>query len=335
MTLDRFNRRLELSSWRILLAALLLTAGCERPPIDMEQLGFRGVAMEKVTNPRLAALKVPANQVPPAPPPVGESDPANTVYKNVPALGHTGVAEFMRLMGAITTWVAPAQGCVYCHDGGDFESENVYTKIVARRMIEMTQRINRDWKDHVGDTGVTCYTCHRGMPVPGETWHADASASPGGLLGHMAGQNRPGVGLTSLPADPFGSYLVGDASIRIQSGHALPMGNELTIKDAERTYGLMVHMSEALGVNCTYCHNSRAFRPWEESLPTRVNAWHAIRMVREINEEYLGSLTDVFPDDKKGPLGDVLKVNCGTCHAGLPKPLYGVSMVADFPNLAR
>ena len=37
---------------------------------------------------------------------------------------------------------------------------------VARVMIAMTQRTNEDWKAHVGDTGVTCYTCHRGKNVP-------------------------------------------------------------------------------------------------------------------------------------------------------------------------
>ena len=95
----------------------------------------------------------------------------------------------------------------------------------------------------------------------------------------------------------------------------------------------MVHMSESLGVNCTHCHNSRAFSPWEQSSPQRVKAWHAIRMVRHINEEYIGSLADVFPDNRKGPQGDVYKVNCATCHAGLPLPLLGVSMVADYPNL--
>ena len=41
---------------------------------------------------------------------------ASAVYKNVQVLGDVGVGEFTRLMASITTWVAPTQGCAYCHD---------------------------------------------------------------------------------------------------------------------------------------------------------------------------------------------------------------------------
>ena len=321
-----------------LLAALFLGvvfAACERPPMETEQRNFRGLAVETVTNPRITAKLVAANQVPDPLPPAAPGPPSHTVYENVQVLGDTSSTEFVRLMGAITTWVAQGQGCLYCHVAGEgFAAEGVYTKTVARRMIQMTQHINREWKEHVGETGVTCYTCHRGQPVPAEYWFENPEPARGGFLGAKAGQNAPGpVGLTSLPSDPFTRFFLNDDEIRVQSAAALPNGSKRNIKDTEWTYSLMVHMSESLGVNCTHCHNSRAFSPWEQSSPQRVKAWHAIRMVRSINEEYIGSLEDVFPDNRKGPQGDVYKVNCATCHAGLPLPLLGVSMVADYPNL--
>jgi len=96
-----------------------------------------------------------------------------------------------------------------------------------------------------------------------------------------------------------------------------------------------MHMSNALGVNCTYCHNTRAFSNWEQSPPQRVTAWYGIRMVREMNVGYLDGLGSVFPDYRKGPMGDVAKVNCATCHQGVFKPLYGVSMAKDFPELQK
>lgn len=37
-------------------------------------------------------------------------------------------------------------------------------------MIEMTRNINANWTDHVGNTGVTCYTCHMGKPLPNGLW---------------------------------------------------------------------------------------------------------------------------------------------------------------------
>jgi photosynthetic reaction center cytochrome c subunit len=58
-------------------------------------------------------------------------------------------------------------------------------------------------------------------------------------------------------------------------------------------------------------------------------------MVRQMNNEYLNPLASVFPDYRKGPMGDVAKVNCTTCHQGVYKPLYGVSMAKDFPELQK
>jgi len=95
----------------------------------------------------------------------------------------------------------------------------------------------------------------------------------------------------------------------------------------------MMHMSTSLGVNCTYCHNSRAFAEWELSPPQRVTAWYGIRMVRDLNNEYMVPLTDVFPAHRKGDTGDVAKSNCLTCHQGAYKPLYGAKMAKDYPAL--
>jgi photosynthetic reaction center cytochrome c subunit len=108
-------------------------------------------------------------------------------------------------------------------------------------------------------------------------------------------------------------------------------------KDAEATYGLMMRISGALGVNCTFCHNSHNFGDWEHSRLQRVNAWHGIRMVRQTNESYIQPLQTVFPVNagRLGPMGDPLKVNCQTCHQGHSKPLGGVSMLADNPGLAE
>jgi photosynthetic reaction center cytochrome c subunit len=41
----------------------------------------------------------------------------------------------------------------------------------------------------------------------------------------------------------------------------------------------------------------------------------------------------VFPADQLGPTGDVAKVYCATCHQGAYKPLLGVSMAKDYPEL--
>ncbi|HSM22486.1 MAG TPA: photosynthetic reaction center cytochrome PufC, partial [Rubrivivax sp.] len=101
----------------------------------------------------------------------------------------------------------------------------------------------------------------------------------------------------------------------------------------EQTYGLMMHMSAGLGVNCTYCHNTRNFKEWEGAPPQRTTAWHGIRMARDLNNEYIVPLTASFPASRLGPTGDVAKVNCATCHQGVYKPLYGAPMAKDYPAL--
>jgi photosynthetic reaction center cytochrome c subunit len=334
--------RARLASIVLAVAAVgTLLAGCERPPIDTVQVGYRGVAMEQNYNPRLMAEVIAANQPPEALEPASADGPkASAVYQNVKVLGDLSVGQFARSMVAMTNWVAPKEGpeagCVYCHNPANFADDSKYTKIVARRMVQMTQNINLNWKQHVANTGVTCYTCHRGQPVPANVWFdpAPLKHDVSGMLGDRALQNSPAasVKLASLPYDPFGPYLAGDKPIRVQGDTALPTGNRASTKQTEFTYSLMVHMSDSLGVNCTYCHNSRAWQDWEQSPPQRATAWHGIRMARELNNEYMTPLTGTFPANRLGPTGDVPKLNCATCHQGAYKPLFGAKMAKDHPE---
>ncbi len=324
---------------RLLAAAsVLLLAACERPPMESVQHGFRGTGMVHVVNPRTIDARIEANVVPEAQPAAPAEGPkASQVYQNVQVLGDLSAAQFVRHMTAITAWVAPNEGCGYCHNLANFAEDSKYTKVVARRMIQMTQHVNENWKQHVAETGVTCWTCHRGQAVPANVWFkADATPKGADFIGDRAGQNEPSpvVGLSSLPNDPFTPFLLGDQPIRVGAGTALPSGNRASIKQAEWTYGLMTHMSAGLGVNCTYCHNTQNFQKWEGGPPQRVTAWHGIRMARDLNVTYMEPLTPVFPAHRKGESGDVAKANCATCHQGAYKPLNGQSMLKDYPELA-
>lgn len=320
----------------VLLGVALIALGWDRPPLEAVQLGYRGVAMEQVINPRTAARKAAAIQIPEAQDPAEPGGPtAGATYENLKVLGDVSQNEFDRLMLALTEWVAPEQGCNYCHNEENLAADDVYTKVVSRRMVEMTQHINTKWKDHVGDTGVTCFTCHAGKPQPANTWTLDpGQREAGGMAATRTGQNlaKKAVGVTSLPFDPFAPYLAGEGQIRVIGGKVLPTRGELgpTIVDTEATYGLMMHISEALGVNCTYCHNSRSFFAWDQSAPARTTAYHGLAMVRDLNANFMDPLKPSFPTDKLGPKGDVSKVNCATCHQGLSKPLNGANMLKDY-----
>jgi photosynthetic reaction center cytochrome c subunit len=321
------------------IAGLVLLAGCERTASD--QRGPRGSAQIQLKKPAAVASLAPLNRIPPAEEPADpEAPPASEVFVNVQVLKDLNAAEFSRVMQAFTTWVAPDQGCEFCHNPDKLESDEKYPKLVARRMIQMTRHINSDWKAHVAGTGVTCWTCHRGQAVPSGDWFSGggpAAALPG-VLHDRKGKNAPAPNAagSALPSDPLSVYLTtGVSDVRVQSTTALrTRAAPPSVKNAEWTYSLMLYMSGSLGVNCTYCHNTRALARWEESTPQRVTAWHGIRMVRDLNTAYLTPLTSVFPSYRLGPHGDGPKVGCATCHKGSFKPLNGVSPLGDYLALA-
>jgi photosynthetic reaction center cytochrome c subunit len=64
-------------------------------------------------------------------------------------------------------------------------------------------------------------------------------------------------------------------------------------------------------------------------------------MARSLNNDYLVPLTDVFPavgsdgQARLGPMGDVGKVNCQTCHQGVYKPYFGAPAAKDYPELRK
>jgi len=56
--------------------------------------------------------------------------------------------------------------------------------------------------------------------------------------------------------------------------------------------------------------------------------------VRELNTNYLDALEKEWPENRLGPAGDGPKLYCATCHQGASKPLLGVSLAKDWPELS-
>lgn len=315
----------------------LALSGCELAPKTSTQNGYRGTGMDTIK----VAATAAAEEVPDPPytPPGTEGERAGAVYQNLQVLGDVSVDQFNYTMAALTEWVSPAEGCNYCHNPADMASDEVYTKVVARRMIQMNRALNANWSNHVGTTGVTCWTCHRGEPVPEEKWAMPAEQSRG-IVGNRRGQNEPvsNSAYSSLPTAAVARYLLGGSTpnedIRVVSKTSRPTAaNQLSTMDTEHSYALMMHISQALGVNCTYCHNAQSFQTWAASNPPRQTSWYGVRMVRDINSQYITPLANVFPANRKGELGDPYKVNCATCHRGQNKPMGGFPMANDYPAL--
>lgn len=152
-------------------------------------------------------------------------------------------------------------------------------------------------------------------------------------------RNTPSAhaGNTALPGDPLSRYLMTSANdVRIQATKAPPPEGRRGggVKQAESTDALVMYRSGSLGVNCTYCHNTRALAQRKESRPQRATAWHGIRMTRMLNPEYLEPVGKLLPAHRMSAEGDFPKVGCATCHKGRFKPLNGVSPLPDYLLLA-
>jgi photosynthetic reaction center cytochrome c subunit len=321
----------------LLMVALVLPwlGGCHRT--QAVQRGYRGQDSEQLYSESTLA-KLDAINKYPKPLRAANTNPptAAETYDNVHVVGDLSKQQFARLMLSIKAWVAPEVGCNFCHNAPDYTNDDKYTKRVAREMLKMTRHINTDWTAHVGATGVTCYTCHRGQAVPAKLWYAAPERTLTGPFVIKPGRPpTPTAANTTIPTDPLSDYLLRDDNIRIVGPTALQSGNRRSIYQAQDTYSLMMVMAESLGVNCTFCHYTPAFYNWDMSTPQRATAWYGIRMVRDLNNTVMLPLKGLLPAERLGPTGDVPKIYCATCHQGTNKPLYGAPMLKDYPELVR
>ena len=223
------------------------------------------------------------------------------------------------------------------------EDPDNYQSKVALRMIEMTQNLNENWDSHVGaEAGVTCYTCHRGEPVPSGIWYnitpvTDATGSWASVQNRATSLSS----FSSLPSSALEVYLTDyDSLVNVHDLESRVAGvpglteDVATIQKTEMTYSLMNYFANSLGVNCVFCHNSRAFYDTAQVTPQWGTAQLGRQMVIETNVEYVIPVGDELPENRLGPVHmDPPKVGFQTCHKGQVKPLQGLAMIEDWPEL--
>ncbi len=97
-----------------------------------------------------------------------ESEPAETIFKNVKVLKGLTVKQFMDTMEGFSH--ALGTNCKKCHDTENFASDDKEEKTAARGMVMMTRDINEKYlKTMPGlDKGAHagCFTCHHGQVNP-------------------------------------------------------------------------------------------------------------------------------------------------------------------------
>lgn len=268
--------------------------------------------------------------------PGGGEQTAGAARENVPpGLENLTVENYDRLLAAMRAWTGIPDL---------FESADNYQTAVGHVMITMTQNINENWDGHVNankEVGVTCFTCHRGQPVPSDIWFK-ATPVVKAAEGWAAVQNRvtPLSSFTSLPSDALETFLLDYGTISVHDLESRVAGipgkdDYPGIQHAERTYALMNYVANSLGVNCNFCHNSRAFYDGAQVTPQWGTESLGIQMVQEINNEYLVPLEGLYPPERLGPVHqDAPKAACKTCHKGYQQPLQGTNVIGDWPELA-
>ena len=319
-----------------------------RPWFAGTQMSYRGQANTQFYS-RAEAVAI-NSFVPPSLPAAADGGPkATEVYKNVKVLTDVNAAEFMRLQQAITNWVAPKQGCVFCHDTQNWASDDKPTKLIARRMMEMTRYVNSAWGGHVNPTGVTCYTCHRGQPVPAEVWWPQLPGPERPLVAKREPwrESSPTV-YGFFPDAGYAEYYLQDHPVNAISESVLRNNGVAAQVVNARIYEMMMQMSQQIGVNCGYCHASRAFQDWNQSTPMRWVGYYSLRLIRDLNRNYLLPLAQVIPQQRtrvhptplsvvpaneRGQQPGNALLTCETCHYRLPNPMNGANMVKDYPGL--
>ena len=324
-------------------AFLVLFPEWDRPPFVAENIGPAGQQLVVLKDPRRV---IPYNVVPAVLPDAPAGGPlAKDVYKNVQVLGDVPAAEFDRTMVAITQWVAPKQGCGFCHNlkpGPDgqvnYADDAMYTDKVARRMIQMTMKINTDWGNHVAPSGVVCYSCHRGENVPPLVWYKQPAPEHSGILGKPRDwQTNARTIRDFFPTESNQQWLVDDDDPNLESNAAMvgERGSGVgSMVNAENIYVMMMQWSQALDANCDLCHASRALQSWQQSSPYRLDGLWGQYMTQDINKNFLVPLATVFPREMLGQMGDTAKVSCYTCHIQAQKPLGGFDLISHYPALA-
>lgn len=268
--------------------------------------------------------------------PTGGEQTAGAARENVPpGLEDLTVENYDRLLAAMREWTGIPDL---------FDDPENYQTAVGHVMIGMTQNINENWDGHVNankEVGVTCYTCHRGEAVPSDIWFKLSPVNQA-AAGWSANQNRVTMNssFTSLPSDALETYLLENEVIAVHDLESRVAGipgqdGYPGIQQAERTYAFMNYISNSLGVNCVFCHNTRAFYDGSQVTPQWGTESLGIAMVQEINQTYLVPLEGLYPPERLGPVhADAPKAACKTCHKGYQQPLQGTNVIADWPELA-
>jgi photosynthetic reaction center cytochrome c subunit len=185
--------------------------------------------------------------------------------------------------------------------------------------------------------------------VPAAVWYPRAVKPPKPFVAKQEDWLQSATTVRDFfPDAGFSEYLLQNTPGHSQSYTALPTTGPVESVVVKRLYEVMMQMSDGIGVNCGYCHNSRAFFDWGQSTPARWAGLQGIHMTQAINNDFLLPLgaampqlreihhngrLPITPAEEANPQNGNALATCQTCHYQQPKPLAGLNLAAGYPAL--
>ena len=195
---------------------------------------------------------------------------------------------------AITAWVAPrARAATTATTPENLADDSMYTKVVARRMMQMTQHINTDWKTARRPTPASPATpATAASRCPANVWFTRRRrTTSANFIGDKAGQNTPadsgGAGLAAVR--PVHALPAGRRRpIRVDGTTALPTGNAASHPaDRADLRPDDAHVDSRWASTAPTATTRATSATGTAAPPQRATAWHGIRMVRDLNNDYI------------------------------------------------
>ncbi len=250
---------------------------------------------------------------------------ADEVYKNLKVLGATPADSLNQGMHLISGELGV--DCEYCHaEKMDWAKDEKKTKDTARDMMTMMMELNQRW--FKGEQAVTCYTCHKGQPIPLST-----VALP---VPDYFKEKEPGPAMP--PAEQIISKYInalgGEQNLRkitsriITAQQDIPTGpggsipTPAQIEIYQKAPNLVLRIAKTKDMTFLSGYDTKG--PWTQDARGRVNSPVELEQIREARNADFYEPLDIVKDFPTLKVEGIEKMGANEAYRVLGEPTRGV-----------